>query len=182
MENEIKTNINNPKQLEKLYRNHKGAFTIAFNNIYQELTNEPTAQAWNERLNFKDEHITWGNKNEILFIVVAAFVGGLIAKMPSFLGIEYDVYMSKNIGFVVFPILTAYFIWKQQLSMNKLVLPLILFTASAIFTNSSLCAVMLGVKKPEESLCFSVREVLNPKAPASTKLMACAVTNAPRPK
>ena len=136
MENEIRININNPKQLEKLYRDHKGAFTIAFNNIYQELTNEPTAQAWNERLNFKDEHITWGNKNEILFIVVAAFVGGLIAKMPSFLGIEYDVYLSKNIGFVVFPILTLYFIWKQQLAMTKFILPLILFIGSAIFVNS----------------------------------------------
>jgi len=136
MENEIKININNPKQLEKLYRDHKGAFTIAFNNIYQELTNEPAAQAWNERLNYKDEQITWGSKNEIIFIVVAAFVGGLIAKMPSFFGIEYDVYMSKNIGFVVFPILTAYFIWKQQLSMTKLILPLILFLGSAIFINS----------------------------------------------
>jgi hypothetical protein len=136
MENEIKININNPKQLEKLYRDHKGAFTIAFNNIYQELTNEPAAQAWNERLNYKDEQITWGSKNEIIFIVVAAFVGGLIAKMPSFFGIEYDVYMSKNIGFVVFPILTAYFIWKQQLPMTKLVLPLILFLGSAIFINS----------------------------------------------
>jgi hypothetical protein len=136
MENEIKININNPKQLEKLYREHKSAFTIAFNNIYQELTNEPAAQAWNERINYKDEHITWGSKNEIIFIVVAAFVGGLIAKIPSFFGIEYDVYMSKNIGFVVFPILTAYFIWKQQLSMTKLILPLILFLGSAIFVNS----------------------------------------------
>lgn len=136
MENEIKININNPKQLEKLYRNHNGAFTIAFNNIYQEITNEPAAQAWNERLNYKDEHLTWGNKNEIIFIAVAAFVGGLIAKMPSFLGLEYDLYLSKNIGFVVFPILTAYFIWKQQLSMTKLVLPLFLIIASAFFVNS----------------------------------------------
>ena len=136
MENEIKININNPKQLEKLYRDHKSAFTIGFNNIYQEIINEPAAQAWNERLNYKDEQITWGSKNEIIFIVAAAFVGGLIAKMPSFIGIEYDVYMSKNIGFVVFPILTAYFIWKQQLSITKLFLPLILFLGSAIFINS----------------------------------------------
>ena len=136
MENEIKININNPKHLEKLYRDHKSAFTVAFNNSYQDLSNEPAAQAWNERLNYKDEHITWGSKNEIIFIVVAAFVGGLIAKMPTFLGIEYDLYISKNIGFVVFPILTVYFIWKQQLSMTKLVLPLILFIASAIFMNS----------------------------------------------
>jgi len=136
MENEIKININNPKQLEKLYREHKGIFTTAFNTVFQELRDEPAAQAWNERLNYKDESVFWGNKNEILFIVVATFVGGLIAKMPSLLGIEYDVYMSKNIGFVVFPILTLYFIWKQQLAMTKFILPLILFIGSAIFVNS----------------------------------------------
>jgi hypothetical protein len=44
--------------------------------------------------------------------------------------------MSKNIGFVVFPVLTAYFIWKQQLAMTKFVLPLILFLGSVIFVNS----------------------------------------------
>ena len=136
MENEIKININNPKQLEKLYREHKGNFTTAFNTVFQELRDEPAAQAWHERLNYKDESVFWGSKNEILFIVVAAFVGGLIAKMPSFLGVEYDVYMSKNIGFVVFPILTAYFIWKQQFAMTKFILPLILFIGSAIFVNS----------------------------------------------
>jgi uncharacterized membrane protein YhdT len=136
MENEIKININNPKQLEKLYREHKGIFTTAFNTVYQELGDTPVTQAWHERLNYKDESVFWGNKNEILFIVVAAFVGGLIAKMPSLLGIEYDIYMSKNIGFVVFPILTLYFIWKQQLAMTKFILPLILFIGSAIFVNS----------------------------------------------
>jgi hypothetical protein len=136
MENEIKININNPKQLEKLYRAHKGAFTIAFNNIYPTLRDERAAQAWNERLNYKDELIAWGNKNEIIFIVIASFVGGLIAKTPSFLGLEYDVYMSKNIGFIVFPVLTAYFTWKQQLAMSKFILPLILFAVSAIFVNS----------------------------------------------
>ena len=136
MENEIKININNPKQLEKLYREHKGIFTTAFNNVYPEIQDEPAAQAWHERLNYKDESVFWGSKNEILFIVVATFVGGLIAKMPSLLGIEYDVYMSKNIGFVVFPILTLYFIWKQQLAMTKFILPLILFIGSAIFVNS----------------------------------------------
>ena len=136
MENEIKININNPKKLEKLYREHKVIFTTAFNNVFQEITNEPAAQAWNERLNYKDESVFWGNKNEVIFIVIAALVAGLIAKMPSFFGLEYDVYMSKNIGFVVFPILTLYFLWKQQLAMTKFIIPLILFIGSAIFVNS----------------------------------------------
>ena len=136
MENEIKININNPKQLEKLYREHKGIFTTAFNAVFQELRDEPAAQAWNERLNYKDESVFWGSKNEMLFILVAAFIGGLIAKIPSFLGLEYDVYMSKNIGFVVFQILTMYFIWKQQLAVHKFILPFILYIGSAIFVNS----------------------------------------------
>ncbi len=136
MENEIKTNINNPKQLEKLYREHKGIFITSFNAVFQELRDEPAAQAWNERLNYKDESVFWGSKNEMLFILVAAFIGGLIAKIPSFLGLEYDVYMSKNIGFVVFPILTMYFIWKQQLAVHKFILPFILYIGSAIFVNS----------------------------------------------
>ncbi len=136
MENEIKTNINNPKQLEKMYREHKGIFITSFNAVFQELRDEPAAQAWNERLNYKDESVFWGSKNEMLFILVAAFIGGLIAKIPSFLGLEYDVYMSKNIGFVVFPILTMYFIWKQQLAVHKFILPFILYIGSAIFVNS----------------------------------------------
>ncbi len=136
MENEIKTNINNPKQLEKMYRENKAIFITSFNAVFQELRDEPAAQAWNERLNYKDESVFWGSKNEILFIVVAAFIGGLIAKIPSFLGLEYDVYMSKNIGFVVFPILTMYFIWKQQLAVHKFILPFILYIGSAIFVNS----------------------------------------------
>ncbi len=136
MENEIKININNPKQLEKLYRDNSSAFVHAFNAVYEEIKNQPAAQAWNERLNFTQENATWTNKTEIIFIVIAAFVGGLIAKIPGFLGLEYDVYLSKNIGFVVFPILSMYFIWKQKLAMSKFILPLILFIGSAIFINS----------------------------------------------
>lgn len=136
MENEIKININNPKQLEKLYRANQEIFTTAFKTVYQELKNEPAAQAWNERLNYQDEPIFWGNKSEIIFIVIAALVGGIIAKMPTFFGIEYDVYLSKNIGFIVFPILTMYFLWKQKLSLNKYILPLILIIGAVIFVNS----------------------------------------------
>lgn len=136
MENEIKININNPKQLEKLYRENQAAFVLAFNTVYEEMKDTPSAQVWNERLNFTQENVTRINKNEIIFIVLAAFVGGLIAKVPGFLGIEYDVYLSKNIGFIVFPILSMYFIWKQKLETTSFILPMILFIGSAIFINS----------------------------------------------
>lgn len=136
MQNEIIININNPKQLEKLYRDNSSTFVNAFNAVYEDIKELPAAQAWNERLNFTQENATWTNKNEIIFIVLAAFVGGLIAKLPGFLGLEYDVYLSKNIGLIVFPILSMYFIWKQKLSLASFVLPMILFIGSAIFINN----------------------------------------------
>lgn len=136
MQNEIIININNPKQLEKLYRDNSSTFVHAFNAVYEDIKELPAAQAWNERLNFTQENATWTNKNEIIFIVLAAFVGGLIAKLPGFLGLEYDVYLSKNIGLIVFPILSMYFIWKQKLSLASFVLPMILFIGSAIFINN----------------------------------------------
>ena len=136
MDNEIKININNPKVLEKLYRDDKTSFVNAFNAVYQDVKEQPAAQIWNERINFTQEDVAWGNKNEIIFIAVAAIISGLIAKMPGFLGIEYDTYLAINIGFVVFPMLSMYFAWKQGVAINKYILPALIFIVSAVFINS----------------------------------------------
>lgn len=135
MENEIKNNIDNPKQLELLYRENKTAFANAFNSIYKDIKDQAFAKVWNERLNYAQEDVVWGNKNEIIFIVVAAIISGLIAKMPSFLGLEFDTYLSKNVGFVIFPMLSMYFAWKQSLSIVKYILPILIFITAAVFIN-----------------------------------------------
>ncbi len=135
MENEIKNNIDNPKQLELLYRENKTAFVNAFNSIYKDIKDQAFAKVWNERLNYAQEDVAWGTKNEIIFIVVAAIISGLIAKMPSFLGIEFDTYLSKNVGFVIFPMLSMYFAWKQSLSIVKYILPILIFITAAVFIN-----------------------------------------------
>ena len=135
MEKEIKSNINNPKQLEQLYRDNKTAFIKSFNTVYAEIQDQPNAAAWQERLHFPQDDLKWGKKNEIIFVVVAAFVSGLIAKMPGFLGIEYDTYLSKNIGFVVFPMLSMYFSWKQGIAAKNYILPALIFIGAALYIN-----------------------------------------------
>jgi hypothetical protein len=45
-------NLDNPKQLEKLYRKNKTAFQKDFNAIYPTIKENSTAQIWNERLNY----------------------------------------------------------------------------------------------------------------------------------
>ena len=135
MENEIKINLSHPRQLEQLYRGNKVAFVHAFNALYPTLKGQPTADAWHERLNYAQDDLTWGNKNEIIFIVIAAILSGLIAKMPGFLGIEYDTYLSKNIGFVVFPMLSMYFAWKHGIAAKHYILPALIFFSAALYIN-----------------------------------------------
>jgi hypothetical protein len=52
--------------------------------------------------------------------VLASVVAGVIAKLPAILSINEEFFYPRNVGFIVFPLLTAYFAWKHQLSSGKL--------------------------------------------------------------
>ena len=121
MKDEILLHLNEPKQLEKLYRSDKPAFKRAFNTLYPELKNHALAGYWNERLIFASEEISWGSRKDLVFVIIASLLAGLIAKLPGFLHLNEDFFYPRNIGFIVFPFLTAYFAWKNKLSTVKIV-------------------------------------------------------------
>lgn len=120
MRNEILSNLHNPGQLEKLYRSNKVPFKREFSNIYPELKGNMLADYWNARLNYESDEISWGSRNEFLFVVVASLVAGLLAKLPAILPISEEFFYPRNIGFIVFPSLAAYFAWKNKLALNKI--------------------------------------------------------------
>lgn len=120
MKVEIITHLNDPDQLEKMYRDNKTAFKKTFNSLYPEITNNPAADFWNARLNFESEDINWGTGKDLLFIIIAALVAGFIAKLPAILSIDEEYFYPRNIGFIVFPFLTAYFLWKNKLTASKI--------------------------------------------------------------
>ncbi|HEV2830558.1 MAG TPA: hypothetical protein VGW31_01140, partial [Hanamia sp.] len=120
MKDEILSHLNEPTQLEKLYRANKVSFKREFNTLYPELKGNVVADFWNERLNYEIDEINWGSKRELLFVLVAALVAGIIAKLPAFFSISEDFFYPRNIGFIVFPMLTAYFAWKNKLSTGKI--------------------------------------------------------------
>ena len=132
---EIIQNLDNPRQLEKLYRKNKTAFQLDFNAIYPTIKENSTAQIWNERLNYPQEEIFWGNKNDLIFVAVAIFIAGLVAQIPQFFSIDEDFFFPRNIGFIVFPMLTAYFAYKHNLKINKLLFPLIAILLSVFYIN-----------------------------------------------
>ncbi|MFZ1520132.1 MAG: hypothetical protein WAU11_15240 [Ignavibacteriaceae bacterium] len=132
---QIKSSLDNPNQLEKLYRDNKTAFKKEFNSIYSEIKESPAAQIWNERLNFESDEISWGTKNELIFIIFASIIAGFIAKLPQFFSITEEFYYQRNIAFVVFPLLAAYFVWKQNTPIKRVAIASISILVSVMYIN-----------------------------------------------
>ena len=132
---DILANFDNPRRLEKMYRENKSAFKSEFNQIYPTLTDHKLADYWNERLNYESPEISWGSKSELIFVIIASLLAGCIAKLPALLNIKPELFYQRNAGFIVFPILTAYFFWRKNISVKKIVFPSVAFLVSLIFIN-----------------------------------------------
>ena len=132
---DILTNIDNPRQLEKLYRDNKASFKTEFNLLYPELTDHKLAEYWNERLNYESPEISWGSNKELTFVIIAALTAGVIAKFPAIFNLNAEAFYQRNIGFIVFPVLTTYFTWRKNLSIRQMVFSGIAFLISLIFIN-----------------------------------------------
>ena len=127
--------IDTPSVLEKLYRTNKKSFHEVFNEVYEEIKNTTVAQIWNERLNYQEDEINWGNKNDFLFVFIATLITGFIAKLPFFTGINEESFYTKNLSFLVFPALILYFSWKQNLEVKKILFPLISTFLAILYIN-----------------------------------------------
>lgn len=120
MKNEILTHLNDPGQLEKLYRTNKAPFKREFSTLYPELKGNAIAEFWNERLNYETEDFNRGSGKDLLFVILVSLIAGLIAKLPALFAIDEEFFYTRNIGFIIFPVLSAYFIRKNKLSIGRI--------------------------------------------------------------
>ena len=132
---QIKSNLDNPNQLEKLYRDNKTNFKKEFNFLFPEIKEMTIAIIWNERLNFESDEISWGTKNELLFVIILALIAGFIAKLPQFFGFNEEFFYPRNIAFVVFPLLVVYFAWAHNASIKKITIASIAIFVAVLFIN-----------------------------------------------
>ena len=135
MKTEILHNLDNPRQLEKLYREDASSFKKEFNQIYPGQQDNASLAFWNERLNYEAAKPSWGSKTELVIVIVFALLAGLIASIPNITGIDNEKYLFRNISFIVFPLLSAYFIWKQKLVFKQYLFPLMAFIIAAVYIN-----------------------------------------------
>ncbi len=135
MRADILNNLDNPKQLEKLYRSNKSNFKKEFNQVYAEIKEHKNSEFWNERLNYEAGDISWGTRDELVFVIIASFIAGVIAKLPELTGVREEFYYQRNIGFIVFPMLTIYFAWKSNISNRKMAPVFLVTLFSLAFIN-----------------------------------------------
>ena len=135
MKSDILHNLDNPKQLEKLYREDASSFKKEFNQIYPGQQDKASLAFWNERLNYEAAKPSWGSTTELVIVIVFALLAGLIASIPNITGIDNEKFLFRNISFIVFPLLSAYFIWKQKLAFKQYLLPLLAFIVAAVYIN-----------------------------------------------
>ncbi len=136
MRDEIIANQKDPRVLEQMYRINKAGFKREFTSLYPELKGSALADFWNERLNFEKEEINWGTSRELLFVLIAALVAGFIAKLPSIFSIDEEFFYPRNIGFIVFPLISLYFAWRNKLSTGKIAVVLGAILVGLVFINS----------------------------------------------
>lgn len=118
MRNEILSSLHQPGQLEKLYRSNKTEFKQEFNSLYAEIKGTELAEFWYERLNHESDFISWGSQKELQYVIAAILIAGLFAKFPAIFSIDEDFFYPRNISFIILPLITAYFAWKNKLSLN----------------------------------------------------------------
>ena len=120
MKEEILTHLDDPAFLEKLYRSNKSQFKESLLEIKKEQTSNPAIEFWNARLSYESPSISWGSNNELIYVAIGCFIAGMIGKIPDIFSVSPDFFLPRNIGFVVFPVLIAYFAWKNTLSRQAI--------------------------------------------------------------
>lgn len=135
MRENIIVNLDNPKELERLYRQSRTDFKTEFNLVYPEYRDNKLAGFWNERLNYESSDISFGNRMEIVYVLLASLLAALIVKIPSYLPVGEEFFYTRNLSFVFFPILIFYFSRKNKLPLKNYLISAAVILASLIFIN-----------------------------------------------
>ncbi len=119
MKNQILSQFQHPGELEKLYRSNKAEFKHAFLSVYPEIEGKEVAEFWYERLKDEPDGISWGSKKEHILVILGIIIAGILAKIPEIFSVDEEFFYPRNISFIILPLITAFFAWKNQLSLNN---------------------------------------------------------------
>ena len=135
MKESIQSLWDNPNALEKYYRKNKSEFRTEFSALYPGIKGQAQAEFWHERLAYDSDRISWGSRSEWKFVIIAALLAGVLAKFPAIFSLNEEFFYPRNLGFIAFPFVAAYFAWKNKLSIQSLALPFGIIVGAALYIN-----------------------------------------------
>jgi hypothetical protein len=132
----ITQHLSDPIALEKLYRENGNSFEAAFAEAYPSIQDHPVAQAWHARLHFgksANDHTT--SKSDLWFVIISSIIAGILAKLPGWIGMIEEYYYACNFSFIAFPLIAAYFTWKNKTGINRWWIMVVAMLISCIYIN-----------------------------------------------
>jgi hypothetical protein len=132
----IRENLENPAELERLFREDSEAFQIAFESVFAENPNAIVLKTWYERLHFQpvQSRLIFADS---LLILMLCLLAGTIAKLPAYFPqITESWFYPRNIAFVIFPALAVYFLTKNKPGKSILGASIALFLLPLVFINT----------------------------------------------
>lgn len=131
----ILQHIEEPAALERLYRADALAFGKTFMQLYPMIRDQVVAKVWYERLNHRSTSSVNSIRRDWIFIFIATLVAGALMKLPDVFGFSEDVFYPRNIAFAVFPMLSAFIVWRNGLRLSAFLLPLVVTFLAAVYIN-----------------------------------------------
>ena len=127
--------IDQPLDLENLYRKNPAEFKLAFMSIFPSIQGNPIAQVWKERLTFIDKEHSFGEKQDWVLLGIFALLAAFLMQFPRIFHFSNDFYYPRNIAFVSFPLIAIYFARNQRFSSPNFPISLALIAFSACYIN-----------------------------------------------
>jgi len=123
MKNHIIDNLNNPDDLERLYRENKQDFIKAFAEV-SDGYNSDLVTFWKIRLARETETEFKGFlKLDLLVVILVSLVTGLLVKLPElFSQIHLESFYSRDLAILVFNGIILYTFWQNKMFDKKKIL------------------------------------------------------------
>jgi hypothetical protein len=151
MKQQIIDNINNPENLENLYRNNKQDFTKTFAEVSDNYASD-LVQFWKIRLaSEKEPEFKTFIKVDLLVVIVLSLITGLLVKLPDiFHHINKDSFYIRDLAIIIFNGITLYAIWQNRIFDKRK----ILFYVFTIFTLLLFVNLLPDKKSDSVNLAF----------------------------
>ena len=154
MKDSILSNLGDPHQLEQLYRRDRNGFSRAFTDLYPGIGHHPIASFWNARLTQRELRAEVSFR-QIGWLLMSCLLAGLIAKLPALLHLSEEEFYPRNIGFIVLPIMSAWFALRNKISAARIIGMAVLTLVAAVFINA-----LPGIEESDTTLLACIHLIV----------------------